>query len=325
MRVDEPVPALPGTDQIVQHPDGRTVRYRLMGAKRGPVVIALHGTPGSRLKFTAAHATAAELGLTLVALDRPGYGGTSPPAPHHDTVSALRADVAAVRRARGDEGRYGLLGVSGAGPFACALAADNADVAALALAAPVAPLRDAAGTAPPMSAFHRLCFLRLGPRQAAVRAIFRAFRLGLKVSPWLAMRVATARAPAVDRDVACDPATRARLVRAFEGGLVGRCEGPALDMAQFAEPWTFAPQAIACPTAIWMGLVDTNVPLAPIETLAATIPAATLYRLEGAGHLWISFNYDRAVAWLAETMVAPEAMAALRAATHTVCDRTSDH
>ena len=67
-------------DHTVRLKDGRALVLRVYGAPDGLPVVALHGTPGSRLKFSTTDAAAKRLGLRILALDRWGYGGTSPPA-----------------------------------------------------------------------------------------------------------------------------------------------------------------------------------------------------------------------------------------------------
>ena len=39
-------------------PDGRSVSYRIYGARQGKPVLCFHGTPGSHLKFAIANQTA---------------------------------------------------------------------------------------------------------------------------------------------------------------------------------------------------------------------------------------------------------------------------
>jgi pimeloyl-ACP methyl ester carboxylesterase len=53
--------------------DALRVSYAETGVADGPVVLYLHGTPGSRMQITGPlDGAAAGLGLRLVALDRPG-------------------------------------------------------------------------------------------------------------------------------------------------------------------------------------------------------------------------------------------------------------
>ena len=61
-------------DRIFVLLDGRPIGYREYGAAEGLPVVALHGTPGSRLKYARAEAAAGTMGLRLICPDRWGYG-----------------------------------------------------------------------------------------------------------------------------------------------------------------------------------------------------------------------------------------------------------
>src|SRR5262245_7768048 len=52
-------------DRQIRLADGRQVNYCEYGAAGGFPVLALHGTPGSRLKYAAANADAAQMGLRI--------------------------------------------------------------------------------------------------------------------------------------------------------------------------------------------------------------------------------------------------------------------
>src|SRR4051812_17711522 len=104
--------------QPLHLPDGRKLSYGIYGAETGPLVIVLDG-PGSRGLARAASPIAAELGLRLVAPDRPGWGETTLdarrgiadwPDDHAALLDALDADGA------------GILAQSGGTPFALAAA-----------------------------------------------------------------------------------------------------------------------------------------------------------------------------------------------------------
>ncbi len=158
--------------------DGRIITYRTYGDPGGRAVIALHGTPGSRLKFSGTAEAARRLGLRVVAPDRWGYGGTSiHPTP---TLPAFADDVARLCHHLGLD-RFAVMGVSGGGPYAAGTAALlSSRVTALALVAPVGPI---AGEAVPMTRFHQFCFGPLARKPTAVELVFRNFARLLRVAP----------------------------------------------------------------------------------------------------------------------------------------------
>ena len=59
-------------------PDGRKLGYAQYGSLTGRAILYQHGFPGSRLEVSQHHDLCLELGLRIIAIDRPGYGWSSP-------------------------------------------------------------------------------------------------------------------------------------------------------------------------------------------------------------------------------------------------------
>jgi pimeloyl-ACP methyl ester carboxylesterase len=104
----------------VNRGDGSVIAYEVVGEPGAAPVLFCHGLADSRLSARLFTKVARELGLRVVAPDRPGTGRTDPRRLRRladwaeDAVlvlDAVRADCAAV------------LGVSGGGPFAASCAA----------------------------------------------------------------------------------------------------------------------------------------------------------------------------------------------------------
>jgi pimeloyl-ACP methyl ester carboxylesterase len=276
-------------------PDGRALAWREFGAPDGLPLLALHGTPGSRLKFSVADPIARDLGIRMLAPDRWGYGETvAHPAP---TLQAYATDIRDWANVLGLE-RFAVMGVSGGGPFATAVAAGLPDrVTALALAAPVGPI---AGESPDgMTRFHRLCFGPLARNPAAVARVFSAFRAALAVSPGLGMRLAMVRVAPADRRVLRQADVASRLGDTFVEGLRLGVQGPVIDMTVFGQIWDVDFDAIAAPSRIWLGTADRNVPQVAARRLADRLVNSKLEVLPGEGHLWIANNYSEVLRWIA--------------------------
>lgn len=278
--------------------DGRSLGLRSYGAPDGQPVLCLHGTPGSRLKFRMAGAAACEFGLRLYCPDRWGYGLSAGPG-SVPTLLAFAADMRELADAL-DLGRFAVVGISGGGPFAAAVAAELPDrVERLALIAPVGPIAPAANQEPPIGAFHRFTFTALPKIPGGVRLTFSAFRVLLALSPGLAVTAVAARAHKADRQVFRDRSRAQALGETMRAGLAAGAAGPVIDMRLFANPWDIDVNAITAPTRLWLGLDDRNVPLGPARQLAQAIPGATLREIPRAGHFWIMQNFDQVFAWLA--------------------------
>lgn len=103
-------------------PDGRMLSYRATGDPAGVPVFALHGM-GSSHRTWATQKPLSELveGVLLIAVDRPGYGDSSPP-PAAYSYSQSAHDLAHLADVLGFR-RFAVAGHSSGGPYALAAAA----------------------------------------------------------------------------------------------------------------------------------------------------------------------------------------------------------
>lgn len=277
--------------------DGRRVGYRIYGAEHGRPVLGLHGTPGSHLKFAAADHPARTRGLRIISIDRWGYGATSVcPTP---SLTAFASDCAEVL-SRLAIARAAVLGISGGGPYASAVASVLGDrVGCAALVSPVGPIVEAALGWRKLSAAHVIGFRILPHLPGGTRAVFAPFRALALTRPSTAAALAACRVGAADRRLAGDVSFRQKLGEMFAYGLRHGTSGPAIDLALFGRTWDAPPQDIGCPTRIWIGRDDRNVPVAAAVKLGRMIPGSETTLIEGAGHYWIANNFDAVLGWIA--------------------------
>jgi len=287
-------PAEPA-DRWARLRDGRRVCYCEFGAADGFPVIALHGTPGSRLKFAATHACAASLRLRLICPDRWAYGGSDPP--QQPILADYARDIEELADSLGLD-TFSLAGISGGGPYAAAVAAKlGRRIARLALISPLGPL---AGATPwrELRPFHRFCFRVLPLLPGAVPSAFGFLRAALAVAPHNAVRLTAWRAAAADRGLLFrDPLIRDSLAKAFQAGLAAGVRGPSIDLQLFSSPWRVPLGRTAALARVWLGSADRNVPLAAAQNLARAL-GAELIMLDGAGHFWFCRHYAEVLSWL---------------------------
>jgi pimeloyl-ACP methyl ester carboxylesterase len=267
--------------RVLQLPDGRHLGYAEWGDPAGRPVCYFHGFPQSRLEPAFADESASQLGVRLIAFDRPGYGLSDYKAGR--TILDWPEDVSVAANALGIE-RFAVMGVSGGGPYAAACAFKLPDhVSSAAIVSGLGPTTVAESA---------------GGYGWATRAFFRAYpRLSLLGRPamggislfvrrfWgLAMFINNTWLPPSDRAVTQVPGIieqrRQSLNEAFRQG----ARGPALDLALYSRPWGFELKEMGVPVQVWHGDADTMVPVAMARYLAATIPGAELHLVENGGH-----------------------------------------
>jgi pimeloyl-ACP methyl ester carboxylesterase len=286
---------------------GRRIGCAEYGDPAGLPVIALHGTPGSRLMFALSDGAARDRGLRLIAPDRPGYGLSD----HRICQSLAQSaeDVVAVADAY-RLNRFAIIGVSGGCPFAVAAAAANPDrVVLLALAGPVGPIADLKRQIR-LSRVHHLIFRVLGGSRLGPRAFFRSLRYLVFKAPDAAYRGLMRRVRLSDRQILARAEVRASLQAAISEGLRPGVEGAVQDLRLYCAPWRLPLAEIDVPTVVWQGSDDTIVPPAAAYALARTLPNCRLDVIPAAGHYWVFGQFGMildavAAALRAEAKTAP--------------------
>jgi len=280
-QADTPVaPSLRAEDHVVELADGRTIGYAEYGPKDGRPVLFFHGFGTTRV-ICPPDAGPKELGLRLIAVDRPGIG-LSTPLPGRRLLDWPR-DVAELADRIGI-GSLSVIGWSGGGPYAlgCAFAMPDR-ISAIGLVSSPAPL----------TGIDEKGYLRRFDRHA-VRAAHRA--------PWM-VRIAlwhwgrpqrrdatrffeksVAEMCEADQAILAEPELRGRMIANSselyrQGGRGMYDEGLIL-----ARPWGFDLSEITVPVRVWHGVMDDVVPMAMAEYLVRAIPTAQANIESGEGH-----------------------------------------
>ena len=268
--------------RILVLPDGRRVACAEYGDIGGLPVLALHGTPGSRLMFALADREARDRGIRLIAPERPGYGLSD--YRRSENLAQIAEDLSAVADAYG-LGRFAVIGVSGGGPYAVAAAAAMPDrISLLALVAPIGEVADGQFR---LSRFQRLLFRRLAQRPWATRLFFRRLRSMVFKSPDSAYRWLMRRVRTPDRELLARSSVRISLQAAMGEGLRPGVEGVAQDLRLYCSPWRLRFADIDVPTILWQGSDDPVVPPEAAYALARALPNCRLDVIPAAGHYWV--------------------------------------
>ncbi len=275
----------PGRDTSIDLPDGRVIEYWDGGDPAGHAVILHPGTPETRVMGRWAHDAAVGAGVRLVAVNRPGYGGST--SVTNPSLLGAGMDTATLARGIGLE-EYAVVGLSGGGPFAMATAvADPSHVRALGVVGGIAPWRlleddsrdpsgskcldlhdadDAAGAWDCMSRDAVGAYAGLARLDDAARAEAMLARIG-------------AGSRLVD-----DPAYRAiwaANLRVFAKGF----DGSTFDNIAWGARWDADPREVMAPTRLWYGELDLQCPLDHGRWYADRISRSELVVLPGERHL----------------------------------------
>jgi len=284
--VSEDVEGLPpNVEGTIRLDDGRRLGFAEYGDPSGRPVLWFHGTPGGRRQIPPdARTVSARRGVRLIALERPGVGDSTPHL--HHRVLGFTDDVAQAT-ARLDVGRFGLIGLSGGGPYVLACARRfGTRVTAAAVLGGVAPSRglDAApgGSVALAARFELLLEALREPLALALWGVGQAVRpLAWTIAPTL-IRLLLSKG---DVEVVLRPG----MYEMFVGDLLRasdrRFQGPVYDAILFGRHWGFSPREIRVPVRLWHGDADPLVPLAHAEHLVALLPDSDLSIRAGESHL----------------------------------------
>ena len=269
-------------DRVLTGRDGRQIAVRLVGPEGGVPVAWLHGFGGSRLEQHPDPSAAVELGVRVVAIDRPGTGGTSR-LPGF-TLSQVADDVAQVMDQLGHP-RFAVAGLSWGGASALATAALHPGrVTQLTLVSSVGGWLRGPGAMPDPGP-NWVQVRRACASKALVRVAMAVTAWQFRRRPEAALDRLAADAPRLDAAVLADPRLRAALRDKTTEALRQGVDGLVDDTLAGALPWNIDLDAVSVPTTIWWGEADTEVGRVHLERLLTLLPHAQPRLVPAAGHL----------------------------------------
>jgi pimeloyl-ACP methyl ester carboxylesterase len=270
-------------------PDGRRIAFEVHGHPGGPPALYLHGVPSSRLEVHVFGVPDAALraGVEVVAIDRPGIGGTDP-QPGRTLLDAAD-DVAAVADAL-DHPRFALLGYSAGSPFALATATRLSHrITSLGVVSGIPPgdrPELTAGQADEVARLFR--WARTRPRR--LHMMLHGMRLAAHL-PGLLVRSAARGAPPADQAILARDGAAEQFAAFLDAAFQQGTRGVATDLRLAAGPWPFTLEDITVPVRIWHGDEDRNAPIAAARWLDQQLPDSTLSSETGEGHASLLANH----------------------------------
>jgi pimeloyl-ACP methyl ester carboxylesterase len=279
----------------VRGEDGRVIAVEVVGDQDATPVLVCHGLADSRLAAQWLRPAAQELGLRLIAPDRPGIGGSDPR--RLSQVADWAEDAAVVLDALHIDSAA-VLGGSGGGPFAAACAARmpgrvRSLMLVAALGQPDWPIR---GMAPAEQL--SLTLARHAPEFAGW-SLDRLAALARR-RPQAFLRLAATAQPDADIRALQDPGMRESFLTSYIEAFRRGSFGVAQDLRVLTRPWGFDVSSVKAPTWVVHGDADTTVPVQHARLYAEAIPGAQLQIYPGDGHFSILSRPQEVLAPLAE-------------------------
>jgi len=256
--------------------DGRSLAWAEWGPEDGAPVLFCPGA-GTGCSLGLGY-DVARLGVRLIAVDRPGLGG-SDPDPGRSLLS-FADDVRALGAVRGME-RPRVLAFSQGAPFAlgCASAGVASAVAIVSGSDELAAPEIAAQLVPDV----RGMVARVAEAPEGAEAFFRGMTAAMMREMVLSMIGPS------DRAIYLDPTFDAAYRRALDEGFAQGADGYARDTVLAMGAWPFELGRISVPVELWYGSEDTSPVHSPDlgASLARRIPDARRTVLAGGGAiLW---------------------------------------
>jgi pimeloyl-ACP methyl ester carboxylesterase len=283
------------TTRQIEVAGGRVVMLDDVGRPDGVPVLYLHGTPDSRLARPADDGLAADAGVRVLALDRPGYGGSDPmptvgsgagTSPGGWVEAVVGDGVAVLDELRVE--RCGVVAWSGGALTALAVAAGLPErIAALGIVAGLVPRQ----------AYHDPAVREAGGDRLATLGLAEVLppgELGEAVAPLVAPypcdrrlaleHQAEHRDTAGALELATVPGGVERMADALVEAVRRGLAGAAADIEAQARPLAADLGSIACPVRLWYGTDDVVTPPAFGRWYAERLAGATLELVDGAAH-----------------------------------------
>jgi len=283
-------------DATIKLADGRRLGFTELGPRDGRPVLFFHGLGTTRVICPADQQLTNELGVRLIAVDRPGIG-LSERLPGRRLLD-WPADVAQLAD-RLDLGSFVVVGWSGGGPYAAACAFALADrVRAVGMVSAPAPISGVKG-ADYLRRFDRAA-RAAGRAPWMIRLVMWNWGRPQRRDPVRFFEESFAEMCAADQDVLSEPGLRQQMIdnstELYRQG--GR--GIYDEALVLARRWGFAPRDIGVPVHIWHGERDEVVPVAMARFMAREMPTARPSFYPDEGHHLLYRRWPEILATLAQ-------------------------
>ena len=265
-------------NQHVNLSGGRLIGIAEYGPSDGFPVFYFHGFPSSRLDWELIHdePTVTDLGVRIIAPDRPGYGLSD--FKRGRTMLSWAEDVVDIATELKID-RFAVLGVSGGGPYAAACAYGIRDrLSRTGIVCGMGP-RDAPGMTEGAS------WTLPGTQSIVRRVVLYLTSMGLQRDPARFLEQSMEAFAEPDRKILEQPNLGNIFINGMREAFRTGIGGANLEAGLYTRPWGFALQDISTEVYLWHGEQDLNVPVSVGRYVAEAIPNSTAKFYPDDGHL----------------------------------------
>ncbi|EPS43668.1 hypothetical protein H072_2368 [Dactylellina haptotyla CBS 200.50] len=275
--------------------DGRTLAYGKYGAQDNPKSIPIfyiNGTPGCHLEALLVDRTAENLGIPVISTDRPGFGRST--FQENRTLLSWPQDLLELADHLNIP-RFGLLGVSGGGPYvlACLLSIPRERLVAATVISAIYPL--SLGTTGMM--WQTRLLMRIAGWSTWLAEKLIDMTMGMvarsdipKLLKMMESQAAGLPQPAIDKEcmkqVGKDETLTGAYLGSMKEALRPGSKGAAWEFWLFASEWGFKLEDLdSSRLTIWHGGLDVNVPAGMADKASKLLPDAPYKRMDDDGHV----------------------------------------
>ena len=284
-------------NSTVELDDGRLIGIAEFGPAGGFPIMWFHGTPGARRQVPPrAVEYAHEVDVRIIGVERPGVGRSTPH--RYERIIDWADDIAEVLDRLGID-RFGVIGLSGGGPYAlaaCARMPDRAVAAAIlgGVAPASGPERVRGGVVPGLRLIRPLLDVLAEP---AARAMSGALKIAGPFADH-AFDAYMRFGPRSDRALLARPEMREMFLDDLVSAGRISFRAVAYDAVLFTRWWGFDIADIEVPLYFWHGDADLVIPLEHGQRMAAIAPYSQLSVVPGEGHLAMLDVAVEAIDWI---------------------------
>lgn len=263
--------------------DGRKLGFAEFGPFGGRPVLWLHGTPGARRQIPEeARQAAAQLGVRLIGVDRPGTGLST--SHLYGSILEFIADLEILLDELG-VAELAVIGLSGGGPYALAAGHALPDrVGAIAVLGGVAPTRGPEAVPGGLLALAVRFAPLFPPLRVPLGMSLSVLVLAVRPFGHQALRAYAQVSPPGDRALFARPEIEAMFLNDLTD-TGGRLRAAVDDVILFTRDWGFSLRDVHVPVRWWHGDADHIIPLSHGEHCVNLIPEAELFVQPGESHL----------------------------------------